>query len=74
MWFSRIVDLHKTVRLFDQDFFGEVRMTEQIERLRTKPEADRIPVLPPPGREGLQRMLPKRTQVTKQRHRSRNID
>lgn len=48
MWFARIVDLHKAVRLFDQDFFGEVRMTEQIERLRTKPEADRIPVLPPP--------------------------
>lgn len=73
-WPLRIVDLHETIGLLDENFFSEIGMTEQIERLRPEPKAEGIAVPAPPGQEHLQRLLLERTQVTKQRHRAGNID
>lgn len=74
MWLLRVVDLHETVRLFDENLFGKIGVTEQIEGLRPQPKADRIPMLPPPGREGLQRALSKDPDVTQHRHCTGNVD
>src|SRR6185437_3659354 len=40
-WPSRIVNFHKSVRLLDQNFFGEIGMAEEMERLRAEPKTQR---------------------------------
>jgi hypothetical protein len=50
-----VVHLHEAVGLLDQDFLGQIGMTEEIEGLGAEPEAQRIAVLMPPHRHDLQR-------------------
>jgi len=57
-WFKvsrppRIVGFDEAVGLLDQNFFGELGMTEEMEGLRIEPKAQRIALLAPPVQQDL---------------------
>ena len=60
------VNLHEPVGLLDQNFFGQIGVTEEIEGLGAEPKAQRIAVLAPPRRHRVQRVLLEETQMAQQ--------
>jgi hypothetical protein len=68
------INFHETVGLLDQNFFGQIGMTKELERFGAEPKAQCIAVLAPPCRHHLQRVSLELTQVTQQGRASRNID
>lgn len=60
------VDFHEPIRLLDENFFGQIGVTEQIEHLWAEPKAQRIAVLTPPRRHRVQRVLLEETQMAQQ--------
>jgi hypothetical protein len=59
--------------LLDENLFGQIRVTEEIERLGAEPEAQRIAVLALPRRHHVQRALLEERQMAQQRDAAGNI-